>query len=114
MPCHLSAQLSATAYYPRQPPQWPMTMAEGMQHGQMHTRCAIFPFFLVVVYIINSAIETEVRRDVPPSPHHLTLIQCDRGDRPCSTPFRRNLSVPFCSDMSLSLQCLHLLCLPLF
>src|SRR6266545_7188127 len=28
--------------------------------------------------------------------------------------FRRNLSVPFCSDTSLSLQCLHLLCLPLF
>src|SRR6266545_2973142 len=28
--------------------------------------------------------------------------------------FRRNLSVPFHSDTSLSLQCLHLLCLPPF
>src|SRR6266540_35180 len=44
----------------------------------------------------------------------LLQFQCDGEDQPCSTPFRRNLSIPFCSDMSLSLQCLHLLCLPPF
>src|SRR6266545_4085194 len=42
-------------------------------------RCTLgVPFFLsfyVVVYIINSATETVVRRDVPLSPCHITLIE---------------------------------------
>src|SRR6266498_4550272 len=46
-------------------------------------RCTLgAPFFLsfyVVVYIINSATETVVRRDVPPSPRHITLIEYDKA-----------------------------------
>src|SRR6266545_7302230 len=42
-------------------------------------RCTLgVPFFLsfyIVVYIINSATETVVRRDVPLSPCHITLIE---------------------------------------
>src|SRR6266545_3160755 len=58
-------------------------------------RCTLgVPFFLsfyIVVYIINSATETVVRRDVPPSPRHITLIEYDKAT---SLPVFPSISTP--------------------
>src|SRR6266498_353245 len=58
-------------------------------------RCTLgAPFFLssyVVVYIINSATETVVRRDVPPSPRHITLIEYNEAT---SLPVFPSISTP--------------------
>src|SRR6266511_4147842 len=80
-------------------------------------RCTLgAPFFLsfyIVVYIINSATETVVRRDVPPSPRHITLIEYDKATSLpvfplISTPQELLVSLNFNTRRNLQPSCILL------